>query len=536
MMDNEQINNSEKSKRYVKIQTKLGIGFTIVAIFTSALLTLSLFFISRKALYEGIQNQMRNAVGIAALQIDGDIHSRITSLEDENGSEYKLIKRQLQHMRDVDPDIRYAETMRLKPNGEIIFVVDTEPDPKKVIHFGVTYDTASPLFSQNISTLNHPLVEPKFYTDEWGTWITGYAPFYTSDGRREGFVGMDIAAIRIKEHEYRFLRMALIIFVVMALILPVFGFWIGRKMSASIVKLTNVVKLISEGDLDTKAEVDSHDECGDLANAFNKMTEDLKRYIEDLQKTTAAKERIESDLRIAHDIQINVLPRAFPPFPDRKEFDVFAYIEPAREVGGDFYDFFFIDENKFFFLIGDVSGKGVSAALFMMITKAIIKSEAMRGLSPKEILYKSNNAICSDNDSNMFVTIFCATLDVKTGELEYGNAGHNPPLIYRSGQDYEYMKPKSSFVFGPMPDTEFASGNLKLNPDDIIFLYTDGVTEAMNMQGQMFSEQRLQKVLLDLKGKDVNTVLHGVKENILEFAEGAPQSDDITMLALKFNG
>jgi sigma-B regulation protein RsbU (phosphoserine phosphatase) len=306
-------------------------------------------------------------------------------------------------------------------------------------------------------------------------------------------------------------------------------------MSVSIVKLTDGAKLIAGGNLDTEVEISSHDEVGDLASAFNKMTGDLKQYINDLQETTAAKERIEADLRIAHDIQINVLPRIFPAFPDRKEFDIFAYIEPAKEVGGDLYDFFFIDENRLFFLIGDVSGKGVPAALFMMITKAVIKSEVMRGASPKKILYEANNIISVDNDSSMFVTVFCAVLDVRTGELEYGNAGHNPPLIYRSGQDYEYMDIKGSFVFGPMPDTEFSGGKLKLNPNDVIFLYTDGVTEAMNAQKKLFSEQRLQETLSDLGGSDVKEILPGVRERMREFVEDAPQSDDITMLALKFN-
>jgi serine phosphatase RsbU (regulator of sigma subunit) len=535
-MDNEQINDSEKPKGYVKLQTKLGISFTIVVIFTSALLTISLYLISRRAVHEGIRKQLHNAVGIAALQIDGDVHSKITSLEDEDDPEYRQIQRQLQRIRDLDPDIRFAETMRLKPNKDIVFVVDAETDPKEIIHFGTVYDTASPLFSGSVSTLDRPLVEPHFITDEWGTWITGYAPFYTSDGRREGFVVMDIAATRVKGHERRFLWIALIIFAIMALISPVFGFWIGRRMSVSIVKLTDGAKRIAGGDLDIKVEVDSRDEYGDLADAFNKMAEDLKQYIKDLQETTAAKERIEADLRIAHDIQINILPRVFPPFPDRGEFDIFAYIEPAREVGGDLYDFFFIDENKFFFLIGDVSGKGVPAALFMMITKAVIKSEAMRGSSPKEILYKSNNIICSDNDASMFVTVFCAILDIETGELEYGNAGHNPPLIYRSGQDYEYIDVEKTFVFGPMPDMEFAGGKFKLSPDDVIFLYTDGVTEAMNAQKRLFSEQRLQKALSDLKGGDIEEILPGVRESMREFVEDEPQSDDITMLALKFNG
>ena len=172
----------------------------------------------------------------------------------------------------------------------------------------------------------------------------------------------------------------------------------------------------------------------------------------------------------------------------------------------------------------------------MMISKAVMKAEAMRGSSPKEMLYKANNIIAADNDTTMFVTVFCAVLDLRTGELEYGNAGHNPPLICRSGQGYEYMDIESSFVFGPMPDMEFSGGKIKLNPNDVIFLYTDGITEAMNSQNQLFSDPRLQETLSNLGGKEVEEILPEVRESIREFVKDAPQSDDITMLALKFIG
>jgi len=535
-MTDEQIDNGEKKERFIKLQTKLGVSFTILAIFISALFTISLFVISRRALYEGIRKHLHSAVSITSLQMDGDAHSKINSPEDENSVEYKKIQRNLQLIRDMDPEIVYAETMRLRPDGEIIFVVDVGTDPEEIAHVGEVYDAPTPLLKNNIATLDSPLVEPKLYTDEYGSWISAYAPFYTSDGRREGFVELDMSAARIKSHEGRFLFLALVIFLAMVPISLILGFGIGRRMAASIVKLTNGAERIAEGDLDSKVEVTTRDEVKILANTFNKMTEDLKQYIKDLQETTAAKERIEADLRIAHDIQVGVLPGVFPPFPDRKEFDIFASMEPAKEVGGDLYDFYFINEKKLFFIIGDVSGKGVPAALFMMITKALLKSEAMRDLSPPEILYRANNIICPDNDTSMFVTIFCAILDTETGELEFGNAGHNPPLIYRGGQGYEYIDMKGSLVLGPFPDIEFTGGKLKLNPGDIIFLYTDGVTEAINPQDDLFSDERLQESLSNLQGKGVTETLQGVREEVQKFVQGAPQSDDITMLAVKFNG
>jgi sigma-B regulation protein RsbU (phosphoserine phosphatase) len=309
----------------------------------------------------------------------------------------------------------------------------------------------------------------------------------------------------------------------------------GRGMTASIVKLTDGVKYIAEGDLDKKVEVYSRDEVEDLANAFNKMTDDLKTYIKNLRETTAAKERIESELKIAHDIQTSMLPRIFPPFPDRKEFDIFATMAPAKEVGGDFYDFFLIDENKLCFLIGDVSGKGVPAALFMVISKTLLKTEALRDSSPDKVLFEVNNILFPDNDACMFATVFCVILNIETGELQFANAGHNPPLLCLDGKDFEFIKVKKGFVIGGMENTKFVSEKITLKPGDIFFLYTDGVTEAKNPENQLFSDERLKQILSNLKGKDVTEIIQEVRAEVDTFAQGTPQFDDITMLALKFN-
>jgi sigma-B regulation protein RsbU (phosphoserine phosphatase) len=208
-------------------------------------------------------------------------------------------------------------------------------------------------------------------------------------------------------------------------------------------------------------------------------------------------------------------------------------MEPAKEVGGDFYDFFFIDSKRLFFVIGDVSGKGVPASLFMVITKTLLKNQALQGLSPDQILYTVNNQLCLDNDEGMFVTVFCAILDLESGVVEYSNAGHNPPLVYRQGGSYEYMQSKKSFVLGGMENFKYQSNTLTLDLNDAIYLYTDGVTEAMNNQDQLFSEERLKATLFELKQQNEEEILHGVKAAIGDFVKETPQSDDITMLIVK---
>ncbi len=312
---------------------------------------------------------------------------------------------------------------------------------------------------------------------------------------------------------------------------------IANSISRPIVNLSDVVVKVANGDLENKIEVTAKNlEVTTLQNGFNKMLSDLKLFIKNLQETTAAKERIESELMIAHQIQTSMLPRIFPPFPNRKDVDIFAIMDPAKEVGGDFYDFFLIGQNKLCFLVGDVSGKGVPAALFMMINKVLLKNEGLGGSSPDQILFKVNNIISEDNEELMFVTIFCAILDLVTGEVRISNAGHNPPLIGSVESGFEYIKTDKNFVLGVKPNINFTLNTTTLKRGDTFFLYTDGVTEAMNPDAKLFTETRLQQSLATAKDDSVEGLIQSVRNDITEFAQGAEQSDDITMLAVKYYG
>lgn len=296
---------------------------------------------------------------------------------------------------------------------------------------------------------------------------------------------------------------------------------------------------VSQGDLETYTM-----EKDDVINLFQKDSSlalkllelTIKRYSENLKAETAARERIESELRIAHDIQNSMLPRIFPPFPERKEFDIFATMDPAKEVGGDFYDFFFVDKNKLCVIIGDVSGKGVPAALFMAISKTLLKTEALRGLPPREILTTVNDVLCLDNQMCMFVTVFCLILDTETGEVEYCNGGHNPPLLCTQNGCFEFINVPKGFVVGAMEHLQCEGKRLMLKPNDTIFLYTDGITEAMNPKKELFSENRLRESLEVVKEKDLKDIVSSMRQEIRKHAQEEPQSDDITMLLLRYNG
>jgi sigma-B regulation protein RsbU (phosphoserine phosphatase) len=293
--------------------------------------------------------------------------------------------------------------------------------------------------------------------------------------------------------------------------------------------------------LDIPAEIKalpekSKDEIGKLAESFIEMKQTLQRYLKDLKETTASKERIESELKIAHDIQMSMVPKTFPPFPHRKEFDIYATLVPAREVGGDFYDFFFIDDRRLCFAVGDVSGKGVPASLFMALTKTMFRATGGRQNATAElILSRLNGEICRDNDSCMFVTVFCAVLDVRTGQLEYSNAGHNLPYLLSDGAVTALSNP-GGMALGVTDSTKFYAGHIVLKPGDRLVLYTDGVTEAMDKHDELFSEGRLETTLHGVNGLSSKEVIERVVEEVQRFSTGAPQSDDITLLVLSYLG
>lgn len=278
------------------------------------------------------------------------------------------------------------------------------------------------------------------------------------------------------------------------------------------------------------------DEVGRLAESFVFMTDELRKNVKELMETTAAKERIESELQIAHDIQMGILPKEFPPFPDRHEFEIYATLEPAKEVGGDLYDFFFVDDDHLCFAVGDVSGKGVPAALFMAVSKTLVKMEASKGLPAAEVLSRVNRQLAQDNPSLMFVTLFLGILNVRTGEVEYSSGGHDPPYVLSASGEIQPLELTDGVMLGVTEDFNYQSKKNLLQKGETIFLYTDGVTEAKNPDDQLFSDARLQQMLTRLQEKGTMDIIQSIRSEIEIFSEGTPQYDDITMLALKFNG
>ena len=308
---------------------------------------------------------------------------------------------------------------------------------------------------------------------------------------------------------------------------------IARTIIKPLQLLTAATDEIAAGNFDVALPAPrSNDEVGVLTRDFQAMEQSLKDYIKNLTETTAAKERIQSELRVATDIQASLLPRTFPPFPEHPEFEIYASMVPAKEVAGDFYDFFFIEERNLCFLIADVSDKGVPAALYMMVAKTLLKTEGQRLGQPDEILSSVNNILAVNNDSCMFTTVFCGILDVMTGEVRFANAGHNPPLVLDS-QGVRYLTPRPGLMLGAVTDTLFVTERLTLEQNDALFLYTDGVTEATNPENVLYGEKRLLEALQRVQQSNVTNMIQYIRSEVARHADTAPQSDDITMLAIK---
>ncbi len=316
------------------------------------------------------------------------------------------------------------------------------------------------------------------------------------------------------------------------LLLILFINWICKFTTNPIVKLSQIAERYGKGEFEAELPpVTTNDEVGILTQAFYTMRDNLLNLLKIQKENAKEEQKRASELEIATKIQASVLPINFP---KTTHFDIYASMNPAKEVGGDFYDFFFIEENRFVFLIADVSGKGIPAALFMMNAKSLLKSNLLSGYSLETAINRTNNELCATNKAGMFLTAFIAILNTVTGELEYVNAGHNPPAIKLGGK-FEYLKSDNNLVLSAMDNYEYKASKVFLKPENSILIYTDGVTEAQNTKEEFYGEERLINTL-NSKIQDSKETIESIKADINEFSEGASQFDDITILELKYLG
>lgn len=399
-------------------------------------------------------------------------------------------------------------------------------------------------------------------TEEYGWLCTAVVWMYDDTGDTYAFMNVDISMNEVMADRMEFLRVVLIAIVLamiaacVVLVLLVNRFVVNpinqvaraalqyvsdRRTSEGGNGSGGMRRITADGERSghsaiSQLNIHTGDEIQALSEAIKTMEREINEYIQDLTSVTAEKERIGAELSVATQIQADMLPRIFPAFPERTEFDIYATMNPAKEVGGDFYDFFLVDDDHLAVVIADVSGKGVPAALFMVIAKTLIKNHAQNKEQPGDVFTQTNEQLCEGNDAGLFVTAWMGILEISTGKFTYVNAGHNPPLLRHADGGFEWLKSRPGFVLAGMEGVRYRENVMELAPGDTLYLYTDGVTEATDGNQELFGEARLQAALNDQPDLPVYDLLPKIKHCIDTFVGDAEQFDDITMLGLKYRG
>lgn len=357
-------------------------------------------------------------------------------------------------------------------------------------------------------------------------------PFYCMMEAAEGYFIIAIVPVRevVMSRNVAVGMTAVMEIVVFLALFVIIWILLKKQIVDNIRRINGSLAQITDGNLDVTVDVRNNEEFNALSDDINTTVDTLKRYIEEAQT------RIDQELEFARSVQHAALPSVFPPFPNRTDFDLFARMDTAKEVGGDFYDFFMLGEDLLGFLIADVSGKGIPAAMFMMEAKTLIKSLVESGVPVEQVCCVANEKLCENNGDDMFVTAWLGMLDLKTGVLHYVNAGHNPPLLCRVGEQFAYLKGKVDFVLAGMEGVRYCRQELTLQPGDRLYLYTDGVTEATALDEQMYGEERLLSGLNQAGVVTPRELCAAIKEDVDRFVGDAPQFDDITMLSLTYIG
>lgn len=424
--------------------------------------------------------------------------------------------------------------------GQGIYIIDADS----------TADACLPGTCGDIEPENLALMEQGSY--DFPTYITNYEEFgwlasasaaiTDEDGNVVANAFVDISMNQVMADRQDFLlRLAAVLAAVTLALILVLAWGFTRTVVRPINQLAGAAgSFVSdrqrggEESAISRLRIRTGDEIENLSDSIRQMEQEINTYITDLTQVTAERERIGAELDVARNIQASMLPCIFPPFPQREEFTIFASMDPAKEVGGDFYDFFLVDDDHLALVMADVSGKGVPAAMFMVIAKTLLKNAAQTGASPKAVLEKVNDQLCENNDAEMFVTVWLGILEISTGKLVCANAGHEYPAIRRAGGEFQLFRDKHGFVLAGMEHARYREYELTLSGGDTLFVYTDGVAEATDSHNQLYGTDRMLSALNRSAGADCETLVHHLRADIDAFVGQAPQFDDITMLALEF--
>lgn len=529
-----------KTKRiFWRLQPKMTAGLVVMAIALIASITLTISILYRDQMEKQYSDNAFNQASIAANIIDGDrIYKYYQTGEKDDY--YQEIYDQLLIMKE-NMGLKYFYVV-VPEEDQMVYIWDVGNDE------GVCDLLDADAYYGNGKENMHNAFLGKeersiliTRNDTYGYLASAYVPIKDSNGNPVALASVDISMDKINEDIMSFVQLSLAISTgVLVLSIVIYYFYIHKIVIKPAKKLHNsTIRLIENGMTDLEGfSIDIHtgDEFEELANSFEHMTKELNEQIHNLATITADKERIVTELNIAKHIQSSMLPCIFPAFPERKEFDIFATMDPAKEVGGDFYDFFMVDNRHLAIVVADVSGKGVPAALFMVIGKTLIKDHTRPDVDLGQVFTEVNDLLCESNSEGLFITAFEGVLDLVTGEFRFVNAGHEIPFICKKGDVYRSHKIRAGFVLAGMEGMKYKAGSMMLEPGDKLFQYTDGVTEATNANQELYGMSRLEAILNKNSNLSPSELLPTIKQDIDLFVGDSEQFDDITMLCLEFKG
>lgn len=530
---------SKKKSRHRRhsLQPKLIASLVLLSVVLMISLTTVIVTVYRSQM-EGVyaQEAFQHAT-IAAELIDGDSISRYYNTGEKDDYYY-----QVQH---------YLQTVRQNAGLEYFYVVVPEEDRMVYIwdtgegdgvcdlldsdaYYGGGKELMHQAFAVNAE--NNILITKN---EKYGYLASAYVAILDSSGQPVALASVDMSMARIDQNIRTAGQILLtIFFAVLLLSVVAFYFCVRRVVISPVKSLHQAANQLAQSDMKQLEQfsisLQTGDEFEQLGDAFVHVARELAEYFRNLTEITAEKERIGAELNIAAQIQSSMLPGQFPAFPDRNEFDIYATMHPAKEVGGDFYDFFLVDEKHIAIVMADVSGKGVPAALFMVIGKTLIKDHTQAGCDLGQVFSEVNNLLCEANSEGLFITAFEGVLNLENGEFRFVNAGHEPPAIYRKDTGYQLQPIRPGFVLAGMEGMRYRCATIQLEPGDRIFLYTDGVTEAANRNQEMYGRQRLLDVLNRNTQALPQQLLERVRQDMAAFVGEEAQADDITMLCLEY--
>lgn len=548
-----------------KLGTKIALYCTAFALTLTLVLGTVGYTLYKSSMLERYESYTRALLDTAFAAVDGD--GLMENLQSNvEGEAYLTAQKMLCSVKQNSeisyiyivsfPDASTHKQMNFVMNG--FTPEEAAEDPEYISHIGdvsILGEVGDPDADFDYATTQvfwNSLYTPgftgvQFYvndTDLYGYQMTGYEPIFTAEGEPVAVLALDLSMDAIKSNLYHYLMiMAAAAVVLLLIFLVILLSILGRNVIQPVTKLAASVREFVQnsaaaGDDPEKlcyqqVQVKTGDEIELLSNSISNMTRDLKDYMVNLKTVVGEKERIGAELDLATNIQVSMLPSIFPAFPGRPEVDIHATMTPAKEVGGDFYDYFFVDDDHLMVVIADVSGKGVPAALFMVIAKTLIKNNALSGMAPSQVFTSTNDQLCENNGAGLFVTAWACLIEISTGRTVYVNAGHNPPVLRRKDGQFEYLRARPGFVLAGMEGIRYRQAEITLEPGDVLYLYTDGVTEATDAALTLYGEDRLLTSLNSIGDVTAQALLEKVTTDLTAFVNGAAQADDITMVGVR---